>query len=119
MVDVVFVLMLFFMASAGSQIVEKELRVNLPSGRGPERSVVLPIMIDISSDGAVSVNAETYAVAADKDLTHLKDWLTEVVTTLGGNSPVIIRPSPDTKHGRIIDVLNAAAFAKIEKLTFS
>ena len=32
MVDVVFVLMLFFMASAGMQVVEKELSINLPSG---------------------------------------------------------------------------------------
>ncbi len=33
MVDVVFVLMLFFMASAGSQVVEKELNINLPAGK--------------------------------------------------------------------------------------
>ena len=33
MVDVVFVLLLFFMASAGSQIIPKELTINLPSGR--------------------------------------------------------------------------------------
>ena len=34
MVDVVFVLLLFFMASAGSQVVERELNISLPSGRG-------------------------------------------------------------------------------------
>ena len=33
MVDVVFVLLLFFMASAGSQVIEKELNISLPSGR--------------------------------------------------------------------------------------
>ena len=33
MVDVVFVLLLFFMASAGSQVIERELNINLPSGR--------------------------------------------------------------------------------------
>ncbi len=37
MVDVVFVLMLFFMASAGSQIVEKELTINLPAGKSVEQ----------------------------------------------------------------------------------
>ena len=37
MVDVVFVLLLFFMASAGSQIIPKELTINLPSGRGESR----------------------------------------------------------------------------------
>ena len=119
MVDVVFVLMLFFMASAGSQIVEKELRVNLPSGGPPGNETHIPIIIDISSDGAVSINTENYAAPADKDLKRLKDWLKNVVDTLGDKDPVIIRPSPDTKHGRIIDVLNAAAFAKIKNLTFS
>ena len=120
MVDVVFVLMLFFMASAGSQIVEKELRVNLPSG-GPStgKEGITPIIIDISSDGAVSINTENYAAPADKDLKRLKDWLKNAVDTLGDKDPVIIRPSPDTKHGRIIDVLNAAAYAKIKNLTFS
>ena len=33
MVDVVFVLLLFFMASAGSQVIETELNISLPSGR--------------------------------------------------------------------------------------
>ena len=120
MVDVVFVLMLFFMASAGSQIVEKELRVNLPSGASSNNGAsITPIIIDISSDGAVSINTENYAAPADKDLKRLKDWLKNAVDTLGDKDPVIIRPSPDTKHGRIIDVLNAAAFAKIKNLTFS
>jgi len=120
MVDVVFVLMLFFMASAGSQIIEKELNVNLPSGVGtPGGQTITPIIIDISSDGAVSINTENYATPADKDLKRLKDWLKNAVDTLGDKDPVIIRPSPDTKHGRIIDVLNAAAFAKIKNLTFS
>ena len=120
MVDVVFVLMLFFMASAGSQIVEKELRVNLPSGASSNNGAsITPIIIDISSDGAVSINTENYAAPADKDLKRLKDWLKNAVDTLGDKDPVIIRPSPDTKHGRIIDVLNAAAFAKIKNLTVS
>ena len=120
MVDVVFVLMLFFMASAGSQIIEKELNINLPSGAGSSgSSAVTPIIIDISAEGAVSVNTENYGAANDKELTHLKDWLKNAVETLGDKDPVIIRPNPDTKHGRIIDVLNAAAFAKIKNLTFS
>jgi hypothetical protein len=32
---------------------------------------------------------------------------------------VIIRPQADTRHERIIDVLNAAAFAGVRNLTFS
>ncbi len=120
MVDVVFVLMLFFMASAGSQIVEKELNVNLPSGQGSNSgSPVTPIIIDIGPDGAVSVNSENYGLPNEKELQRLKEFLKNAVETLGDKDPVIIRPNPDTKHGRIIDVLNAAAYARIKNLTFS
>ena len=120
MVDVVFVLMLFFMASAGSQIVEKELNVNLPSGQSTNNgSPVTPIIIDIGPDGAVSVNSENYGLPNEKELQRLKEFLKNAVETLGDKDPVIIRPNPDTKHGRIIDVLNAAAYARIKNLTFS
>ena len=119
MVDVVFVLMLFFMASAGSQIIEKELNINLPSGQGSGSSATTPIIIDIGPDGAVSVNGENYGAPAEKNLPRLKEWLKNAKETFGENDPVIIRPNPDTKHGRIIEVLNAAAYAKIKNLTFS
>ena len=45
MVDVVFVLMLFFMASAGSQVISKELSVNLPSGTQGQATGITPISL--------------------------------------------------------------------------
>ena len=120
MVDVVFVLMLFFMASAGSQVVEKALNINLPAGQGQSSSqTITPIIIDIGPEGTVSVNTETYGAPGDKNLTRLKEWLKNAKDTFGDKDPVIIRPSPDTKHDRIIDVLNAAAYAQVKNLTFS
>jgi biopolymer transport protein ExbD len=117
MVDVVFVLMLFFMACAGSQVVESQLNVSLPSGGVNTESKVTPIIIDISSDGLVSINNQPYG--KDKNLTALQEWLTNTMETFGGKDPVIIRPSPDARHERIIDVLNAAAKAKVKNLSFS
>jgi biopolymer transport protein ExbD len=120
MVDVVFVLMLFFMASAGSQVVEKELNVNLPAGQGSKSdSAITPVIIDISPEGAVSVNETNYGAANDKNLLRLKEFLKSAIGDFGTNDPVIIRPNPETKHERIIDVLNAAAFAQVKNLTFS
>jgi biopolymer transport protein ExbD len=120
MVDVVFVLMLFFMASAGSQVVPKEIRINLPAGQGTtSTSTITPIIIDIGPDGTVSMNDENYGLPNDKNLLKLKAWLTNARETFGDKDPVIIRPNPDTKHERIIDVLNAAAKAEIKNLTFS
>ena len=53
MVDVVFVLLLFFMASAGTKVVEKELSINLSSGAkasGPDAAKT-PIVIEIDAVG--------------------------------------------------------------------
>lgn len=121
MVDVVFVLMLFFMASAGSQVVEKELGVNLPSGRtAPSADVPpTPIMVDISDDGQVSANDRTFGSTSDKTLNDLRAFLKDAIARFGDKDPVIIHPSPQTTHERIMDVLNAAAASHVKALTFS
>jgi len=119
MVDVVFVLMLFFMASAGVQVVEKELSMNLPSrtnGQGPPTT---PFIIDISADGIVSANDQVYGNKGDKTLQTLRDTFKHNIEQFGDKDPVIVRPAADTTHERIMDVLNAAAAAKVSKLTFS
>lgn len=121
MVDVVFVLMLFFMACAGSQVVERELNVNLPSSPSgtTDQAARTPIVIEISADGQVTMNSQNYGQAADRQLTALRDWLTGAMESFGKDDPVIIRPAPDARHERIIDVLNAAAASGVNNLTFS
>jgi biopolymer transport protein ExbD len=119
MVDVVFVLMLFFMACAGSQVVESQLNINLPAGQGSGQPGKTPIIIDISSDGLVSINNQSYGQPNDKNLRDLYDWLKNTIETFGSEDPVIIRPSPDARHERIIQVLNAAARAQVKNLSFS
>ena len=120
MVDVVFVLLLFFMASAGAQIVEKELSINLPAGKSSSNGpVTTPIIIEIGPDGTVSMNSTVYGLPANKNLLELKEWLRTTIGNFGGEDPVIIRPSPDTVQERIIDVLNACAAGKVKNLTFS
>lgn len=120
MVDVVFVLMLFFMASTGSQIIENELNISLPSGAPPSRDATakVPIMIDISAEGQVVGNTTPFGTPTDRALLSLRDWL-KATQGFGGEDPVIIRPNSQTSHERIIDVLNACAAAGIKNLTFS
>lgn len=121
MVDVVFVLMLFFMASAGSQIVEKELNISLPSGAPASSSSQpkTPIMIDISAEGQVTMNNQSFGTPTDRHLQALRDWLKNAIEQFGGEDPIIIRPNSDARHERIIDVLNAASAAGVKNLTFS
>ena len=119
MVDVVFVLMLFFMASAGMQVAERELAVNLPAGSAPGSApAVTPIIIEIGPEGTVSMNNLVYGQPGDKELKPLEDKLKELLA-FGENDPVIIRPNVETRHDRIIDVLNCATRAAVKNLTFS
>jgi biopolymer transport protein ExbD len=122
MVDVVFVLLLFFMASAGSQVIEKELNINLPSGRSASAANAIPstpIIIDILPDGRIQMNNRLYDNPASKELPELRAWLRETIEKFGDKDPVILRPDPNTKHERVMDVLNAASAAGVTKLSFS
>lgn len=123
MVDVVFVLMLYFMASAGAQVVEKELSVNLPGGGSARVSqqVNPPIIIQVTGDGQVVVSSKNLvAPPTDKDLGNVRNYLeNDVIARFGAEkSPVIIRPDPEARQERIMDVLNAAAASGVQKLTF-
>lgn len=121
MVDVVFVLLLFFMASAGSQVIEKELNINLPSGRSQPsmgEAPPPPVIISILADGTVLMNDRTFDSPDNKDLPELKAWLIDNIDRFGDKIPVIIKPEDAAVHGRIMDVLNAAAAARVKNLTF-
>lgn len=119
MVDVVFVLLLFFMAMAGTQTTELELSINLPSqGTAKKDSSVTPIIIDINVDDSIVANGKSFDSPTTKNLVQLQTWLSETIKMFGGKDPVIIRPAMETKQERVIDVLNAAAAAGVTNLTF-
>ncbi len=120
MVDVVFVLMLFFMASAGMQVAEKELSINLPSGQSAAAggAPLTPIVVAIAADGTVQLNGASYDPPNNPDLPVTREHLKDLMS-FGTKDPVIIQPAPGVRHERIINVLNAAAAAGVKHLTFS
>jgi biopolymer transport protein ExbD len=119
MVDVVFVLLLFFMACAGQQQKEKSLAINLPSTAKGEEKISVPILVDIDPLGRVFIGGESKGGGgADHDLEQFTEALR--AATQGENpDPVIIRPNPETPHERVIDVLNSCKKADVKKLSFS
>lgn len=119
-VDVVFVLMLFFMASAGAQVIEKELSINLPSNTSEKKSdtPILPIIVAIAADGTVQINGTTYDTPESRELPETRAKLKEMLE-FGNQNPVIITPAPEARQEFIVRVLNAAAAAGVKKLTFS
>jgi len=114
MLDILFVLLLFFMVSAGSQKHEASLTTQLP-GVKPGGSV--PVQVGIDPDGQVTVAGYPFDSATDNTLPQLVQKLTDVVAA-NATQPVVITPSRSTRHQRVIDVLNACAAAQVKNLAF-
>lgn len=119
MVDVVFVLLLFFMASAGQQIKEGFFEIGLPSpGSTSEKPITTPILVDVDAQGNVFVNNEQKSASPkDRDLKSLEEFLTAAAKN-SPDDPVIIRPNLEARHERVVDVLNACRLARVKKLSF-
>ena len=114
MVDVVFVLMLFFMACAGWQMKERELSAALP-GHGGGTTV---IVIEIADDGRVILNSQPLGDTGDHQLAGLRAWFQDARARFGTDDPVVIRPAATTRQERIIDVLNATTASGVGKVSF-
>jgi biopolymer transport protein ExbD len=114
MLDILFVLLLFFMVTAGAQKHEASLTTQLPGGK-PGGDV--PLQIGIDSDGQVNVSGVPVSDADDRQLAPLVDRLNQVLASTP-TQPVVITPERSTKQQRVIDVLNACAAAKVKNLAF-
>ena len=116
MLDILFVLLLFFMVSAGAQKHEASLTTELP---GPTQSPLqnVSVQIGIDSDGQVDINGQPVDAPNNPALPELLGRLNGLMQD-SADRPVVITPSRSTKHKRVMDVLNACAGAKVKNLAF-
>ena len=124
MIDVVFVIMLFFMVMAGAVKVEKEINSQLPGSveTSSATEFVDEQIIGISEAGEVTLNDEPYDSAASRELPQLKATLQRLKANADeAHTPctVTIVSDEQAKYSRTIDVLDALAAAKIESVTFT
>ncbi len=125
MIDVVFVIMLFFMVMTGSMKVEKELRTKLPTSGDPAQIVQVPAeenTIGILEDGTVTLNDAAFDSPKDKNLPKLTDSLKRLATSSARQKQkvlVTIQAEEQASYERIIDVLNSLHQAEIQNVTFT
>jgi biopolymer transport protein ExbD len=124
MVDVVFVIMLFFMVMAGAVKVENELTTRLPGSAEASTSVEFSdeTIITISDEGEISLNDEPFDSALSTDLPQLRATLMRLKENADNSKQpaiVTIVSDPHAKYSRTVDVLNALAAAKISNVTFN
>jgi biopolymer transport protein ExbD len=118
MVDVVFVLLLFFMACAANQDHELELAISVAQ-RSPQVTEISPIFVDLDAEGDVKVNGQFYSSSEqDPRLGAFQKMLTASVE-VSPEDPVIIRPAGDVRHARLMQVLAACRAAGVKKVSFA
>ena len=127
MIDVVFVIMLFFMVMVGSVKVERELKSQLPGLAPPSADAPqeMPdeIIVGVEESGAVTLNEEEFDTGRpDKALPTFIDTLKRLKQEADNrNAKVIvtIQAEEQATYERVIDVLNALSVAKIANVTFT
>ena len=124
MIDVVFVIMLFFMVMAGSVRVEKELNTKLPGSA--ETSTATEFydeqIVGIAENGEITLNDEPVDSPESRDLPQFTNTMRRLKESSdAAKSPVVLTivSELNAPYQRTIDVLNACAAAKVDNVTFT
>jgi biopolymer transport protein ExbD len=124
MIDMVFLLLVFFMVTAKPIKQESDISLGLPGTVSAEEAVELPDeqRIRIEDDGSIVLNDSVLGAPADGDLAELVATLKRFKESSDANKSealVTLDAADGTNHQRIVDVLNACARADITGVTFS
>ena len=122
MIDVVFVIMLFFMVMAGLVVNEKFLNLKLP-GMVVEGAVdaVEETQVRVSDVGEVILNEEVVGDPGDTKLQQFTYTMINLAKNAeASQSKVVVTIVADelAAYQRVIDVLNALSVARIQNVTF-
>ena len=117
MVDVIFILILFFMCSAGATRVENELSLKLPGRLSQDQPLRMldEQIIEIEENGQIILNNQQLDTSA---LSATLQRYKAISDDSKSATVITILTAKNTKYQRIIDVLNECAVAKIESVTF-
>ena len=117
MVDVIFILILFFMCSAGATKVENELSLKLPGRLSQDQPLRMldEQIIEIEESGQIILNNQQMDTSG---LSATLQRYKAISDDSKSGTVITILTAKNTKYQRIIDVLNECAVAKIESVTF-
>ena len=123
LIDVVFLLLIYFMVTASLVKKEGDISFMLPANVQQEDVVQLPVevLIEIGPDGTVEVEGMRFS-SSDHNLNGLVSQLAglrEIAASQHSPFFVNILPNKDTLHQRVIDVMDACAAAGVKNLSFS
>lgn len=125
MIDVVFLLLIFFMVTTSLIKEEADLGIQLPTNAPPTASDEIPSkhIIDVMPDGSVHLNG---GLIASPDETLVLRGLIGTLSKLKASSDrmgvktiVIIQADPVSPHYKAVQVLDACAASDIQYVSFA
>lgn len=122
LIDVVFLLLIYFMVTASLIKKEADISFVLPATSTAKiKDVPVEILIEISENGTVEAEGFIFAsedVKLDELASHLRS-LGAVAASQGSPFMVNLMPDPETFQERVINVMDACAAAGVKSLSFS
>jgi biopolymer transport protein ExbD len=123
LIDVVFLLLIYFMVSSTLKRTEADLTLALPGAVAPSTQLEMPDeqIIEVLADGTIMLNNKTYTAQDKSDLAALEYTLLryhQASIISKTKAMITIAADDDSVHERVVDVLNACAGAGIKNVTF-
>jgi biopolymer transport protein ExbD len=123
LIDVVFLLLIYFMVTASLIRKEGDIAFILPANIPAQKMVDVPIevIIDISAEGSVQAEGLSFSPndrQLDDLVVHLRG-LKMIAANQRSAFVVNLLPDKSTLHERVIDVMDACAAAGVKNLSFS
>ena len=124
MIDMVFLLLVFFMVTAKPIKQESDINLGLPGTVSQDETVDIPDeqRITIRADGQIILNDQPMDSPTNEELPTLLATLTRFKESADANKSealITIQADDGAKHQRIVNVLNVCAKAKITGVTFA
>lgn len=109
MIDIIFFLLVFFMMSMLSMVVQKTMPVNLPTATASSVDLQRKIPITITADGKIYVEQDAY------DLNGMAKRL-EAEKAKGGDLTIILRADQRAQYGEFVQVLDTLKNMQLNKI---
>lgn len=124
LIDMTFLLLIYFICTCSLIQPEADLGIRLPGMVAQATSVEMPDeqMIEVRENGQIFLNDREFDSAASQDLPDLLRTLRQyrAASEASGNQALItIWADDQAEHQRVIDVMNACAAARIKDISFA
>ncbi len=118
LIDVVFLLLIFFMVTSSLQKFETDLGIRLPGRVQQSEQLSMPDeqIVEILPDGRVMLNNQFYDDPSSREMPQLTAVLTkfrQASDLAKARALLTVQASGVSQHQKLMDVLNAAAGADI------